>query len=115
MATEIAAKTAEMTVDVAATKTPAVDITTHVTIIAKNGTAVTSIDTLTLVLVGMTTGDPQPNTTENIVATVTAVVADILNLTNTNVQIAIVADDTDPVQIHATVLIQSPKTAIMID
>lgn len=101
-----------MTAVDAATRNPAADITTHVTIIAKSGTAVTSIDTLTLVLVGMPAA-PQPNTTENIVATVTAVVADILNLTSTSVQIAMTDDasDTAPAQIRATVLLQSPPHA----
>lgn len=96
-------------------------ITIHVTIITRDGTEVINTDTMTLVLVGMI-DDEVTNTATidptKIVATLTGVVADILNLTNTNVQIAMtdvtVVDHALALPrkknvIRATALIQSPK------
>lgn len=101
-------------------------ITVHVTIITRDGTKVINTDTMTLVLVGMIDDEEEEETRcETIdhtktVATLTGVVADILNLTNTNVQIVMtdtdVGVDPDPdlhpkknVRLHATVLVQSQK------
>lgn len=101
-------------------------ITIHVTIIMRNGTRVINTDTMTIVLVGMIDVEETRSETETemidhtkIVATLTGVLADILNLTNTNVRIVMTTDDVaaEPGPdlpprknlIHATVLIQSPK------
>lgn len=108
----MAADDEEMTKD-------AVDITIHVMIIRTDDTGVISTETVTLVIGGMI--DDVETSIETIdhtkiVATLTGVVADILNLTDTSVRIAmtdVAIVGRDLVQkknvMHATAHIRNPR------